>query len=93
MTFDPAVSFQPIPYRIEGLDDSCRVLGDRILIFRVLESLFSILTETEVRIKILSGKLKSMCHNFRSGRQFLVYNISNRKYRRDGRFDILSAEN
>ena len=93
MTFDPAVSFQPIPYQIEGLDDSCRVLGDQTLIFRVLDSLFSILTQTEVRIKILSSKPKSISHNFRSDCQFLVYNISNRKYQRDGRFDILSAKN
>ena len=93
MTFDPAVSFQRIPYRIERLDDSCRVLGDRTLIFRVLDSLFSILAQTEVRIKILSAKVKSMSHNFRSDRLFLNYNISNPKCRRNGRFDILSAEN
>ena len=64
MAFDPAVSFKPITYKIEGLNDSCRVLGDRTLIFRVLDILFSILTKTEVRVKILSGKLKTMSHNF-----------------------------
>ena len=92
MAFDPAVSFKPILYKIEGLNDSCRVLGDRTLIFTVLDILFSILTDIEVIIKIMSVKLKTMSHNFWSDRQFLVYNISNRKYRRDGRFDVLSAE-
>ena len=63
-TFVPTVSFKPIPYKIKGLNDSCRVLGDRTLKFMVLDILFSILTKTEVRIKILSGKLKTMSHNF-----------------------------
>ena len=40
-----------------------------------------------------SGKLKTLSHNFWSNRQFLVYAISNRKYRRDSRFDKLLAEN
>ena len=93
ITFDPTVSFHPIPSQIEGLDDSYRVLRDRTLIFRVLDSLFSILTQTKVRIKIVLGKLKSMSHNFRFDRQFVVYNTSNQKYRQGGRFDILSAEN
>ena len=64
MAFDPAVSFKPIPYKFEGLNDSCRVFGDQSLIFRVLDILFSILTKTEFRIKILSGKLKTMRHSF-----------------------------
>ena len=64
MAFYPAVNFKPIPYKIEGINDRCRVLGYRTLKFRVLDILFSILTKTEVRMKILSGKLKTMSHNF-----------------------------
>ena len=64
MAFAPAVSFKPIPYKIEGLNDSCRVLGDRTLKFMVLDILFSIQTKTEVKIKMLSGKLKTMSHGF-----------------------------
>ena len=64
MTFDPIDSFWPIPYQIEGFDDTCRVLKFQTLTFRVFDSVFSILTKTEVRIKILSGKLKTMSHSF-----------------------------
>ena len=39
-----------------------------------------------------SGKRKTMSHNFWFDRQFLVYNISNRTYQRDGRFDLLLAK-
>ena len=64
MTFELIDSFWPIPYQIEGFEDSHRVLGFQTLIFRVFDSVFSILTKTEVRIKILSGKLKTMSHSF-----------------------------
>ena len=64
MTFDPIDSFWPIPYQIEAFDDGYRVVGFQTLIFRVFDSVFSILTKTEVRIKIFSGKLKTMSHSF-----------------------------
>ena len=64
MTFDPIDSFWPIAYQIEGFDDSYRVLGFQTLIYMVFDSVFSILSKTEVRIKILSGKLKMMSHSF-----------------------------
>ena len=92
ITFDPIGSFWPLPYQIEGFDDSYRVLGFQTLIYMVFDSVFSILSKTEVRIKILLGKLKTMSHNFWSDRQFSVYKIWNRRYRRNSRFDILSAE-
>ena len=63
ITFDPTGSFWPLPCQIEVFDDSYRVLGFQTLIFRDFDSVFSILSKIEVRIKILSGKLKTMSHS------------------------------
>ena len=90
ITFDPTVSYQSITYEIEGIDETVILIYNRLKPDGRIKSYDS--SFEFYRQNFWLGKHQTLSHNFWSDRQLSVYNIWNRRYRRDGRFDIFQQK-